>query len=191
MWSLIIIISPTLKSWQRPPDAFVTIIISTPISLKIRTGNVTWREAPTISLYFHQNQNTVFIQQFKVSPRVFSNTKMCTLFGVIQSWELCIKLMGFYPNHAYFTVKAYSTCRQFSSYYHNLNSFIHLQELFYPGQGSGASPSNTGRRAGEFAPDGKWVSITGHQAHIHIHTLIHTRWQFSQYTYLHVHKQWE
>lgn len=34
--------SPTLKSGHRPPEALVTMRVSTPNSLKIRTGNVTW-----------------------------------------------------------------------------------------------------------------------------------------------------
>lgn len=42
MWSLMIMMSPTLKSGQIPPEAFVTSTDSTPINLKILIGNVTW-----------------------------------------------------------------------------------------------------------------------------------------------------
>lgn len=42
IWSLMTMMSPTLKSGQIPPEAFVTSTDSTPISLKILTGKVTW-----------------------------------------------------------------------------------------------------------------------------------------------------
>lgn len=50
MWSLMIMMSPTLKSGQIPPEAFVTSTNSTPISLKILTGNVTWWERTVTAL---------------------------------------------------------------------------------------------------------------------------------------------
>lgn len=43
MWSLIIIMSPTLKLEFRPPAAFVTIKVSTPRREKTRTGYVTFK----------------------------------------------------------------------------------------------------------------------------------------------------
>ncbi|TNN40260.1 hypothetical protein EYF80_049574 [Liparis tanakae] len=43
-WSLMIMMSPTLKSWLRPPAALVSTTVSTPSSLKMRMGSLkaTW-----------------------------------------------------------------------------------------------------------------------------------------------------
>lgn len=53
--------------------------------------------------------------------------------------------------------------------------FIHLQSLPDPGQGCDGSRAISSMQSGCIHPE----PITGHHAHTHIHTLIHTHWQFS------------